>query len=311
MPDPKLAAVLFVLFLLLFLALRAGLAGFSDRAARHRRLHWNREPTWSRYAVSFLSRFGRLQEHLADLLAASGWKLRAESFALLSVGLGLAGSASGTLLLHSARGTAMLAAMLALVPYCLLRMRLIKRQLAVRLDFLPALELFYQCYLVTGRRHARIALQRAVEERRLTGEAQLVFEQLYLQLCVHEDDEATLRRFALAIGSVWADYFCNMLRVALTEGNDIADNLQELIGDMRNSRLEDQKERHRLLEIRIANFSPALFFALFIGINIRMNPEASYRYYLASADGRGMLLNAVVMLFASLLVGIYLSRRRL
>jgi len=305
------ALLLLAVFVLLFALLRMGIALSSDYAARRRRLRSNREPVWSRYAGRFLSRFGKPYDHLADLLAASGWKSRAEGFALLSVGLALAGIAGGAALFHSFRSTLLLAAMLALLPYSLLRMRLIKRQLAVRLDFLPALELFYQCYLVTGRSHVRIALQRTVEERRLVGEAQLVFEQLYLRLCVHEDDEASLRRFALSIGSVWADYFCNMLRVALAEGNDIADNLKELIGDMRSSRLEDQKERHRLLEIRIANFSPALFFGLFIGINIRMNPEASYRYYLADAGGRGMLLNAAVMLFASLLMGIYLSRRRL
>ncbi|RUS42061.1 hypothetical protein [Cohnella sp. AR92] len=307
----EIGIVLLLAFILLFVLVRIGIRLFWDHLSMHRRLASRREPAWSRAANRLFSRFSKPYEHIADLLAASGWRSRAEGFALLSVGLGLAGAAGGAFGFRSLRAAVLLGAMLALIPYCLLRMRLIKRQLAVRLDLLPALELFYQSYLVTGRRHVRIALQRAVEERRLAGEAQLVFEQLYLQLCVHEDDEASLRRFALAIGSVWADYFCNMLRVAIAEGNDISGNLKELIGDMRSSRLEDQRERHRLLEIRLANFSPALFFGLFIAINVRMNPEASYRYYVADPGGRGMLLNAVVMLFASLLMGIYLSRRRL
>lgn len=307
----EIGIVLFLAFLLLFVLVRIGIRFFWDHLSMHRRLASRREPAWSRAANRLFSRFSKPYEHIEDLLAASGWRSRAEGFALLSVGLGFAGAAGGAFGFRSLRAAVLLGAMLALIPYCLLRMRLIKRQLAVRLDLLPALELFYQSYLVTGRRHVRIALQRAVEERRLAGEAQLVFEQLYLQLCVHEDDEASLRRFALAIGSVWADYFCNMLRVAIAEGNDISGNLKELIGDMRSSRLEDQRERHRLLEIRLANFSPALFFGLFIGINVRMNPEASYRYYVADPGGRGMLLNAVVMLFASLLMGIYLSRKRL
>lgn len=230
---------------------------------------------------------------------------------MLSMLIGLAGAVAGAVLFQSIRSVVLLGAMLALMPYCLLRLRLINRQMATRLDFLPALELFYQCYLITGRRHIRTSLQRTVEERHLPGEIQSVFEQLYRNLCVKGNDEGSLRRFSMAIGNVWADYFANMLGVALTEGNDIADNLKELIGDMRKSRMEEQAERHRLLEIRLANFSPLLFLVIFLAVNFRMNGDASYQSYVADPTGRGMLLNAVVLMFISFLMGVYLSRRKL
>ncbi|MBD4104507.1 hypothetical protein GUH66_02605, partial [Xanthomonas citri pv. citri] len=86
---------------------------------------------------------------------------------------------------------------------------------------------------------------------------------------VKGDDEASLRVFSSAVGHVWAEYFANMLRVALTDGAPIAENLKELIADMRRAARADQQERNRLLEIRLANFSPNLFLALFIGINVR------------------------------------------
>jgi Flp pilus assembly protein TadB len=201
--------------------------------------------------------------------------------------------------------------MLGWFPYLLLRMRLVSRQMSTRLEFLPAVELFYQCYLVTGCRHARTALQKAVEERRLPGEVHAVFDQLCRHLSVKGDDEESIRRFTLAFGHIWADYFGSILKVALSEGNNVSDNLRELIADMRKAQLANQQERHRLLEIRLANFTPVLFLALFLGINFRMNPDSSYRYYVLDPAGRGMLLNALALLFGSLIMGLYLSRRKL
>ncbi|MBB6672644.1 hypothetical protein H7C19_18340 [Cohnella nanjingensis] len=298
-----------VLFLLLYVSLRIALELYGGRLSRARRLRSHREgrsdESWRQ------SRFGRPYMHVADLLAAAGWKLRPDAFAALSAVLALAGAAGGILLFQSARSALLLSGVLGVLPYSLLRMRLISRQLAARLYFLPAIELFYQCYLVTGSRHVRTALQKTVEERQLPGEAQAIFEELYRNLCVRGDDERSLRTFALAIGHAWADYFVSMMRVALSEGNNIADNLKELIDDMRKARMDDQAERHRLLEIRMANFSPVGFLALFLGINFRLNPEGSYLYYVLDPAGRGMLLNALVLLFASFLMGLYLSRRKM
>ncbi|MBB6731871.1 type II secretion system F family protein [Cohnella zeiphila] len=300
-----------VLFLLLFVLLRALLRAGWGRSDRRRRLNVHRQPYWTRLAERVLSRFDKPYRHVTDLLSAAGWKMETPSFTVLSMLLGLAGAAAGVVLFRSFRPVLLLTAMLALIPYCLLRFRLLNRQMASRLDFLPALEWFYQCYLVTGRRQIRAALQRTVEEGRLSGEIQAVFDQLYRHLSVKGDDEGSLRRFALAVGHVWAEYFVNMLGVALSEGNDISDNLKELIQDMRKSRMDDQAERHRLLEIRLANFSPLLFLAIFLTVNFRMSPEDSFRYYVADPVGRGMLLNALALIFVSLLMGLYLSRRKL
>ncbi|MBB6677958.1 hypothetical protein H4Q31_11550 [Cohnella lubricantis] len=303
--------LLIVLFTFLFIAFYGWFSAGLDSLFRHRRLESRRESSWRTAVAGYLSRLGKPYNRVADLLGAAGWTMTVEKFALLSLLLGLGGAVAGWSLFQSLRSAALFSAMLALLPYGLLRFRLINRQMATRLEFLPALELFYQSYLITGRRHIRTSLQKAVEERHLTGEIQSVFEQLYRNLCVKGNDEGSLRRFAMAVGNVWADYFANMLGVALTEGNDIADNLKELIGDMRKSRMEEQAERHRLLEIRLANFSPLLFLVLFLAVNFRMNGEASYRSYITDPVGRGMLLNAVVLMFISFLMGVYLSRRKL
>jgi Flp pilus assembly protein TadB len=221
------------------------------------------------------------------------------------------GLTAGVLLFQSVPSACLLAVMAGSFPYLLLRMRLISRQMATRLEFLPAVELFYQCYLVTGCRHVRTALQKTVEERRLPGEVHAVFDQLCRDLSVNGDDEESIRHFALAFGHMWADYFGSILKVALSEGNNVALNLKELIDDMRKAQLTNQQERHRLLEIRLANFTPVLFLALFLGINFRMNPEGSHRYYIVDPGGRSMLLNALALLFGSLLMGLYLSRKKM
>jgi Flp pilus assembly protein TadB len=188
---------------------------------------------------------------------------------------------------------------------------LVHRRMQTQMDFLPAVELFYQCYLVTGERQVRIALQRTVEERRLLGPMQSVFEQLYRNLSVRGDDEASLRLLAASLGHLWADYFVNILRVALVEGVSISDSLKELLSDMRKARRANEQERNRLLEIRVANFSPVLFLALFIGINLRYNKDNSYYYYMIDPQGRDMLLNAMVLIFASFLMGLWLSRKKM
>jgi Flp pilus assembly protein TadB len=306
-----IAALCTLLFFLLFASFRFGLEVVWTRFARKKRLSSRRESEWSRGALVRWSSFRRPYEHLTDLLTAVRWTVRPGSFvsgSLFLAGIGLSG---GIVLFQSLRSAALLGFMLGSVPYLLLRMRLVNRQMATRLEFLPAVELFYQCYLVTGCRHVRTALQKTVEERRLPGEVHAVFDQLCRHLSVKGDDEESIRIFSLAFGHMWADYFGSILKVALSEGNNVSDNLKELIGDMRKAQLANQQDRHRLLEIRLANFTPVLFLALFLGINFRMNPQGSYQYYVVDPGGRGMLLNALALLFGSLIMGLYLSRKKM
>ncbi|MBW5449403.1 hypothetical protein GE107_25585 [Cohnella sp. CFH 77786] len=309
----KLAALSVLLFLLLFASLLFAFSTVWDRTVLRQRLTGRRapEPGWLPGIDRRTGLFGKLLAHSADLLSAVGWRTSPGAFFAASAFLGMLGSACGVLLFQSVRSAGLLGLMLGSMPYVTLRMRLVSRQMATRLEFLPAVELFYQSYLITGCRHVRTALQKTVEERRLPGEVHAVFDQLCRHLSVRGNDEESLRRFSLAFGHTWADYFGSILKVALTEGNNVADNLKELIGDMRKAQLANQQERHRMLEIRLANFTPVLFLALFLGINFRMNPESSYRFYVLDPTGRGMLLNALALLFGSLLMGLYLSRRKI
>jgi Flp pilus assembly protein TadB len=300
-----------LLFLLLYISLRFGLSAWWEQQTLTRRLNANKQTAWNLEISKQMVRLSRPHQHISDLIQALGWRIKPRGFVIISIGLGLLGMAAGVLVFQSIRAVVTLLCILVSLPYLLQRMSLINRQMATRLELLPAVELFYQCYLVTGSRHIRIALQKTVEERRLPGEVQAVFEQLYRHLSVRSDDEGSLRRFSLSFGNVWSDYFGSILFVALEEGNNIADNLKELISDMRKSQLANQVERHRLLEIRLANFAPVLFLTLFLGINFRLNPEGSYAYYMMDSAGRGMLLNAVVLIFGSLIMGLYLSRRKI
>ncbi|WP_217595382.1 type II secretion system F family protein [Cohnella sp. GbtcB17] len=304
-----LAAAGCLLFLLLFAALKALFALAEDSHSRSKRLgRHEAEDTAAQASMVWLQ---PLFTHLADVLAASGWRMKPNAFWKLALGLAIAGFAVGAIVFQSLRSSALLGAMLAILPYSLLRMSLVNRQISARLNFLPAAELFYQCYLVNGSRHVRTALQRMVEERQLPGDTQAIFEELYRQLNIHHDDERTLRRFSMSIGHIWADYFSSLLAVALSEGNNISDNLRELIDDMRKARMDDHAERHRLLEIRLANFTPLFFLGLFLAINFRLNAQSSALYYLSDPGGRSMLLNALVLIFGSFLMGLYLSRRKL
>ncbi|MFC5468611.1 hypothetical protein ACFPPD_07745 [Cohnella suwonensis] len=311
MLKPAIAAIAAALFLLAFASIRYGLTAWWDKGALKRRLTSRQA---KKAGFVFAGRrlvANALFDHVLDLMLALGWKMKPSSFFGCSASMGVAGVVCGTFVFHSFRSSAVLALLFGGLPYLMLRMSLVNRQMATRLDFLPAVELFYQSYLVTGSRHIRIALQKTVEERRLPGEVQAAFEQLYRNLSVNGDDEGSLRRFALSFGNAWADYFGNILKVALEEGNNVADNLKELIADMRKAQLANLVERHKLLEIRMANFAPILFLGLFLAVNFRLNPEGSYEYYVRDAGGRNMLLNAALLLFGSLLMGIYLSRRKL
>ncbi len=311
MMNLAIISLIAVIFSLLYVSLTHGFSAWWDNHSRRRRLHSIRETRWNTEMLAYWGRLDKPMRHIADLLSALGWRLSPKGFVFCSVTLSLSGIAAGVLVFQSFRSVAMLLIILGCIPYLLLRMALVNRQMATRLEFLPAVELFYQCYLVTGCRHIRIALQRTVEERRLPGEVQAVFDQLYRNLSVKGDDEGSLRRFSLSFGNVWSDYFGSILKVALEEGNNVSDNLKELISDMRRAQMANQQERHRLLEIRMANFAPILFLVLFVGVNFRLNPEGSYEYYIVDSGGRGMLLNAGVLLFGSLMMGLYLSRRRI
>ncbi|MFS0723751.1 type II secretion system F family protein [Paenibacillus sp. 1P07SE] len=300
-----------VLFLLLLIMLQRIMLLMAEQEQRTDRLLYRQRARWSVKLMGLLTANRRLASHLSDALEAMRWPLGAGGFLLLSCMMLLCGLAVGGILFQSIKGVLLSGGLAGAAPYLCLRMLLTHRQLQTRMDFLPAVELFYQCYLISGGRQIKIALQRTVEERRMLGEMQHIFEQLQRNLSVRGDDEASLRIFAGALGHVWGDYFAQIMRVALAEGHPVADNLKELITDMRKARRANQQERNRLLEIRIANFSPVVFLALFVGINFRYNPESAYYYYVLDPHGRDLLLNAAVLICLSFVMGLWLSRKKM
>lgn len=254
---------------------------------------------------------GAVNKHMNQLIHSLRLPLQGDQLLTLLIALGIGGMLLGYWIFNTPQGMLLLGAMLALLPYLILRMLLVQKRLEAQLDFLPALEAFYQCYLITGERQIKVALARLIEEKVMTGVMKRVFEQLYRNLSVMESDEESLQLFSHALGHRWADYFVQMLSVAMHEGVSISNSLRELISDMRDARAANEQERHRLLEIRIANFTPLLFLALFIGINLYYNREQSIHYYFYDRGGREILLHMTVMIFLSFLMGLYLSRKKL
>ncbi|CAM4337215.1 Flp pilus assembly protein TadB [Paenibacillus endophyticus] len=300
-----------LLFCLLFIAIVNLLFLWSKEHQLVSKLTYISNRSFRVRAAERFKRYAWLYRHLSDLLEALRLAVSPSAFAYISGLLLLAGLAAGGLFFQSVKGTLLFGLVIGLLPYTILRTLLVHRRMQTQMDFLPAVELFYQCYLITGESQVRVALQRTVEERRLLGPMQAVFEQLYRNLSVRADDEASLRLLSTSLGHLWADYFVHILRVALSEGVTVSDSLKELLTDMRKARRANEQERNRLLEIRVANFSPLLFLALFIGINLRYNKENTYFYYVVDPMGRDMLLNAALLIFASFLMGLWLSRKKM
>lgn len=296
-----------LLFLLLFIAFKQLGSALARRRSARVRLSLNHE---DRDCLKLL-RSGRFYQHLNDLLEATRLIRSVNALLLLSAMLALAGMACGVLAFRSLRGVIVLTGILSSAPYLLLRLRLLSRQLKTRLEFLPAVEVFYQQYELSVHKNIRNVLQAAVTGDRLQYPMKPVFQHLHRNLTAGRDPDDALRIFALELGHRWAEYFADLLRMGIQEGIDLSGGWKGLIEDMRRSQLYDQKARNRLLEIRLASFSPVFFLALFIGVNFKLNAAGSYRFYVLDPSGRNMLLNALLLIFGSFIMGIYLSFKRM
>lgn len=300
-----------LLFLLLNLTIYTILQVWQEKRRLRGRLTYESPYSVNKLLIDRLMLLRVVRVHISELLETLRLQVKPELFLGFSGMLLLAGLLTGGFFFQSLKGMLLFGLVVGFSPYVWLRGLLIHRRMAAQIDFLPAVELFYQCYLVTGECQVKVALQRAVEEKRLLGPMQAIFEQLYRNLSVRGDDETSLRLLAASLGHMWVDYFVQILRVALSEGVSVSDSLRELLGDMRKARRANEQERHRLLEIRVANFTPILFLALFIGINIRYNKGNAYFYYVQDPQGRDMLLNAFLLIFGSFLMGLWLSRKKM
>lgn len=251
--------------------------------------------------------------HLQRVLELAGvkWSLGVWSFLFLSICLLLTGVIVGALWLQTVRGVVLLAVMGAGLPYLVLRFRVTTFQMRAQLDFLPAVETFYQLYTVMRERHPLHALGKGVEERRFHEPLLSQFEMLYRNLLTRRSMEESLQSLTDSMGHIWSIYFVNLLRLGIEEGIDISGGLQELVRDMRKAKVADAAERTKLLEIRVASFSPIVFLALFLYLNFRLNGKQAQYYYLVDSVGKGMLLDAAIMMSASFALGVYLSIQRL
>ena len=127
---------------------------------------------------------------------------------------------------------------------------------------------------------------------------------------VNKDTEGCLRVFALTLGNRWANHYVSILRFGLTEGVDLSLNLQELIGDYEKGTSYGSGRRNRLVGNSYFNFSPIVFLIVVLGHQYR-RMRTAYAYYEVSAVGRDMLLDWIILIGASFLMGIYLSMRRM
>jgi hypothetical protein len=306
----KLSSI-FMLLALIYLSLKYLIVAMVNRSVIRSRLtnHWTLPVVGRRHAW-FIHR-SKLWIHISDLLKSVSSNLRVGQLLAIAVNLAVSGVLIGTFFFSSVKGVVALGVILGSIPYIILRMRLLTLQMRSRINFLPAMEVFYQSYILSEHKNIRMVLKNSVEENRMLYPIKAVFEQLYLGLMVNKEAEGCLRVFALTLGNQWADHFVSILRFGLTEGVDLSLNLKELIGDMRKAQRMDQVERNRLLEIRIANFSPIVFLIVFLFINFRMDADNAYAYYVVSEVGRDMLLDAIILIGASFLMGIYLSMRRM
>lgn len=302
---------LLLLFVLMFLVARQLLLVFwRQRKARYRLLYVKNARLDSRISA-YLSRFNVVNVHLRELLEAVESRMSINSIVTMMLLLFLGGLLGGALFFQSLKGVLVLSGIAASLPYILLRMKLISVRLRTRMEFLPAVEIFYQYYMMSGHKNIKVSLKTCLEENRMMYPIKPVFEQLYRNLMTQRSSEDSLRIFSVTLGHQWADYFTGILKVALSEGSYIGDSMKELITDMRKAQRFDQAERNRLLEIRIANFTPIVFLALFLFINFKVNYANAYQYYVLDPAGRSMLLDALLFIFVSFLMGIYLSLKRM
>ncbi|MGG1516648.1 hypothetical protein ABE504_14615 [Paenibacillus oryzisoli] len=304
-------ALLLLLFLLFYVIAHTLLGALIRQRKARFRLHHVQSSQLSARFSEFLGNHSGVYRHVKDMLESVESNVSMKTLATMSGVLLCMGMMVGSLFFQSLKGVLIATVIGGSLPYMVLRLRQVGIRLQTRLEFLPAVEVFYQYYMVDPNKNMKIALKYCLEENRLLYPIKPVFEQLYRNLMTQRSTEESLRLFALTLGHAWADDFVGILRVTLTEGIPVGDSLKQLIVDMRKAQRSDQLERNRLLEIRIANFTPIVFLFIFLGINFKVSPDNAFQYYIVDPAGRNMILDALLLIFASFLMGIYLSMRRM
>lgn len=252
-----------------------------------------------------------LVKHLDLLLASSQLQLSHKQFIFITISLSILGIVLGKLYFTNLSSLLLCSLFFSCLPYCIARSYLVSKRLEAQREFLPAIELFYQYYLITGGMQIKLALGKMIDEKELMNVMQQNFTQLYRNLTLNPNIEYSLSLFNHSTGHRFARYFTQMVLVALQEGVSIKGGLKDLIDDMRKAKKQNETERHRLLEIRIANFTPILFLVFFIGVNMVANTEQAIQAYVYDERGRTLILHSLVLILLSLVMGISISRKKM
>lgn len=232
-------------------------------------------------------------------MAALGWS---------SIVLAGIGAYFGWIWFYSLASILMLGLSAGVLPIVLLYMLSIRRQVKIRLSFLHAMEVFYQAYVSIPHRNIRVVIAKVVQESRIPTPIQPLFRVLNDQLLF--GNKAALQQFASTLHHEWGYTFAHLLEIGFDEGAHLDEALQAFIRDLRDAQASAWADRNRLLEIRIANFSPPIVVGLFIGINFYFNPAMASKAYFYDLHGRVLLMQAVVLMILSFGMGIWISLRR-
>src|SRR5690606_32722341 len=157
-----IVALLCIIFLLLFVAIEWTLQWLVQRKTLRARLKGgNKHHTLSVQRPSSSTKLMlSVMKHLEQLLHSLQIPLKGNQLFSTLLGLFIGGMLLGSWLLGTWKWALLLGAMIAALPYLVLRFILVHRRLEAQIDFLPALESFYQCYLITGERQIKVALAR-------------------------------------------------------------------------------------------------------------------------------------------------------
>lgn len=222
--------------------------------------------------------------------------------------LALAGGYLGWIWFYSLHAVFVWMLVSGVQPIVILYMLSIRRLLQIRLSFLHAMEVFYQAYVSIPHRNIRVVIAKIVQENRMPAPIRPLFRELNEQLIF--GNMSALQHFARTFNHEWGYTFAHFLELGMDEGARLDEGLQQFIQDLRDAQASAWLDRNRLLEIRIANFSPPLVLALFISVNYYFNPVAANHAYFQDMHGRMLLMQAVVLMVLSCLMGIWLSMRR-
>ena len=139
---------LLLLFVLVFVLIQSLLhVVIRQRKARYR-LQYVKTSTFVARFSEYLGNRSSLFKHIKEMMESVESKMSMRGIMTVSFVLFLAGLLAGTLFFQTLKGVVIVTSICVSLPYMLLRLKLVSVRLQTRLEFLPAVEVFYQYYMV-------------------------------------------------------------------------------------------------------------------------------------------------------------------